>query len=61
MHASDSKYIKEVWAENLEEEMGYLRDLVEEYPYLAMVCIYIIIYYFHYTNTVQFNPIALKE
>ncbi|KAG2222761.1 hypothetical protein INT45_013125 [Circinella minor] len=36
MHASDSKYIKEVWAENLEEEMGYLRDLVEEYPYLAM-------------------------
>ena len=37
MHANDSKYIKEVWAENLEEEMAYLRDLVEEYPYLAMV------------------------
>lgn len=37
MHANDSKYIKEVWADNLEEEMEYLRDLVEEFPYLAMV------------------------
>lgn len=37
MHANDSKYIKEVWADNLEEEMAYLRDLVEDYPYLAMV------------------------
>ncbi|ORY99279.1 ribonuclease H-like domain-containing protein [Syncephalastrum racemosum] len=36
MHANDSKYIKEVWADNLEEEMEYLRDLVEEFPYLAM-------------------------
>ena len=31
------KFIREVWAENLEEEMSHLRDLVEEYPYLAMV------------------------
>lgn len=37
MHANDSAYIKEVWSENLEEEMAHLRDLVEEYPYLAMV------------------------
>lgn len=37
MHASDSNYIREVWADNLEEEMAYLRDLVEDYPYLAMV------------------------
>ncbi|KAG0743995.1 hypothetical protein G6F57_001271 [Rhizopus arrhizus] len=36
MPANDAKYIKEVWAENLEEEMAYLRDLVEDYPYLAM-------------------------
>ncbi|KAG2192415.1 hypothetical protein INT47_007881 [Mucor saturninus] len=36
MPVNDAKYIKEVWAENLEEEMAYLRDLVEEYPYLAM-------------------------
>ncbi|CDH54244.1 ccr4-not transcription complex subunit 7 [Lichtheimia corymbifera JMRC:FSU:9682] len=36
MHANDSAYIKEVWSENLEEEMAHLRDLVEEYPYLAM-------------------------
>lgn len=37
MPVNDAKYIKEVWAENLEEEMAYLRDLVEDYPYLAMV------------------------
>lgn len=37
MPVNDAKYIKEVWAENLEEEMAHLRDLVEEYPYLAMV------------------------
>jgi hypothetical protein len=37
MPVNDAKYIKEVWAENLEEEMAYLRDLVEEYPYIAMV------------------------
>ncbi|KAG1176230.1 hypothetical protein G6F70_003521 [Rhizopus microsporus] len=36
MPVNDVKYIKEVWAENLEEEMAYLRDLVEDYPYLAM-------------------------
>ncbi|KAI8969651.1 ribonuclease H-like domain-containing protein [Pilobolus umbonatus] len=36
MPVNDNKYIKEVWAENLEEEMAYLRDLVEDYPYLAM-------------------------
>jgi len=37
MPASESKYIREVWSENLEEEMSTLRDLVERYPYLAMV------------------------
>ncbi|KAI8084887.1 ribonuclease H-like domain-containing protein [Halteromyces radiatus] len=36
MPVNDSKYIREVWAENLDEEMAYLRDLVEDYPYLAM-------------------------
>lgn len=34
------KFIREVWAENLEEEMAHLRDLVEDYPYLAMVRIH---------------------
>jgi hypothetical protein len=35
------KFIREVWAENLEEEMSHLRDLVEEYPYLAMVRLFL--------------------
>jgi hypothetical protein len=34
---NENKYIKEVWAENLEEEMAILRDRVEQYPFLAMV------------------------
>lgn len=29
--------IREVWKENLEAEMGVLRDLVEQFPYVAMV------------------------
>lgn len=31
--------IREVWAENLDQEMALLRDLVDQYPYLAMVCL----------------------
>ena len=34
---NESKYIKEVWAENLDEEMAILRDRVEQFPFLAMV------------------------
>lgn len=29
--------IREVWKHNLHEEMAVLRDLVEDYPYIAMV------------------------
>ena len=29
--------IKEVWAENLEEEMSYLRAAIDKYPFVAMV------------------------
>ncbi|ORX89537.1 ribonuclease CAF1 [Basidiobolus meristosporus CBS 931.73] len=36
MLTNESRFIKEVWAENLGQEMAYLRDLVEKYPYLAM-------------------------
>ncbi|KAL3919733.1 MAG: hypothetical protein SGILL_003606 [Bacillariaceae sp.] len=28
--------IRNVWAENVEEEMRYIRELVEKYPYVAM-------------------------
>jgi hypothetical protein len=37
MPLQEGKYIREVWADNLESEMAILRDLVEHYPYLAMV------------------------
>lgn len=29
--------IREVWKHNLEEEMSVLRDIVDKYPYIAMV------------------------
>lgn len=29
--------IREVWKHNLHEEMAVLRDLVDKYPYIAMV------------------------
>ena len=29
--------IREVWKNNLHEEMAVLRDLVDKYPYIAMV------------------------
>ncbi|KAL6056214.1 CCR4-NOT core DEDD RNase subunit [Balamuthia mandrillaris] len=32
----ENDIIREVWAANLEEEMANIRDLVEDYPYIAM-------------------------
>jgi CCR4-NOT transcription complex subunit 7/8 len=28
--------VREVWAENLVDEIGIIRNIVEEYPYVAM-------------------------
>jgi len=30
--------IREVWANNLEQEMAVLRQLIQKYPYVSMVC-----------------------
>lgn len=31
------KVIRDVWAEDLQREMGILREVVDKYPYIAMV------------------------
>lgn len=33
---SDSVHIREVWEENLEQEFGLIRDIVDAYPFVAM-------------------------
>lgn len=33
---SESLHIREVWADNLDEEMALIRDIIDDYPYLAM-------------------------
>jgi len=35
-HKGETLEIRNVWAENVEEEMRYIREVVEKYPYVAM-------------------------
>ena len=30
--------IREVWAPNLDAEMRHIRDMIDQYPFVAMVC-----------------------
>ena len=34
--SDDSIQIREVWNHNLEEELAFIRDIVDDYPYVAM-------------------------
>jgi len=36
MHNGETLEIRNVWAENVEEEMATIREVVEKYPYVAM-------------------------
>jgi hypothetical protein len=34
--------IRDVWAPNLEQEFAQIRNLVAQYPYVSMVCFYVV-------------------
>lgn len=36
IHKSDSIEIREVWADNLDEEIELIREIVDDYPFIAM-------------------------
>ena len=38
MKGNETDCIVEVWAKNMEEEFARIRQIVQEYPYVSMVC-----------------------
>jgi hypothetical protein len=34
---TENQHVQDVWASNLEQEMAKIRDIIEKYPYVAMV------------------------
>jgi len=46
--------IRQVWRQNLEQEMAVLRQLVIKYPYVSMVC-------FHQPCERKYDPLHLGD
>ena len=46
--SGDTIEIREVWASNLDEEMENIQEILEKYPYVAMV------FFFFYNDVLQF-------
>ena len=38
---SSTASIRDVWAKNIEEEFGKIREIVTKYPYIAMVSVFL--------------------
>ena len=41
MDVSGTSRIREVWADNLAEEMSYIRAAIDDYPFVAMVSFFV--------------------
>lgn len=51
--------IREVWASNVEEEMEIIQEILEKYPYVAMVSIYTLKFiYNNYISSIYFDNVS---
>ncbi|CCJ29273.1 unnamed protein product, partial [Pneumocystis jirovecii] len=52
--------VREVWAMNLDSEMAYLRELVECYNCLAMVCVFLEKWLFFIFESIEFPGVVAR-